>query len=140
MSKADTKKHSWRSFRIVCNLYIQRGKSKATQRFQCQLKDSYLCTQWIKQRAADKVFSFPRKLNYCSVLLPSITLLVCSCARRSQQTRDRKPKSVVLPEKQSQLGSILQSQSDGVPAIMEISPLVVTCCIRLIFLSSVSAM
>ena len=31
------------------------------------------------------------------------------------------------PEKQSQLGSILQSQSVGAPEIMEISPLVDTC-------------
>lgn len=46
----------------------------------------------------------------------------------------------VIPEKQSQLGSILQSQSVGAPAMMEISPLVVTCWMRFTFLSSVSAM
>lgn len=42
------------------------------------------------QRAADKVFSFPRKPNHCSSLLPLVAWLICSCARGSQQVRDRK--------------------------------------------------
>lgn len=88
------------------------------------------------QRAADELFGFPRKQNHCSPLLSLVTLLISNCSRRSHQEIP----NIALPEKQSQFGSILQSQSDGAPAIIEISPLVVTCCIRLIFLSSVSAM
>lgn len=42
------------------------------------------------QRAAEKVFGFARKLHHCLSLLPLVTLLICSCARGSQQIRDRK--------------------------------------------------
>ena len=51
------------------------------------------------------------------LILPSCKKCVCVCACVLDDP----------PEKQSQLGSILQSQSVGAPEIIDISPLVETC-------------